>query len=300
MKKSHRIVIGIVASVAVLAGVLAAGAKIGSERKSHRVVQVEIAPLTFAPETATVERGRYLYQSRGCAECHGANGEGRVVVDDPNGLYVKAPNISPGPGNVVARYAERDWVRTLRHGVKPGGNPVLIMPSEDYNRMTDADLAALLAYLQAMPPVAGEAAIVRLPLLVRALYAVGAIKDAAEKIDHTLPPSRPIPKAVTAEHGAYVTNMCIGCHGPAFTGGKIPGAPPNWPPAADLTPGPHGAMARYGDSAMFMSMMRTGKRPDGSEVSKVMPFGSLKELDDTDLGAAYLFLKSLPSPSRSQ
>ena len=298
MKKSHRIIIGIVASIAALASVLAAGAKIGSDRKSHRVVQVEIAPLAFAPETATVERGRYLYQSRGCADCHGANGQGRVVIDDPNGLYVKAPNISPGPGNVVARYAERDWVRTLRHGVKPNGNPLLIMPSQDYNRMTDADVAAMVAYLHAMPPVAGEVATLHLPMLVRALYAVGAVKDAAEKIDHTLPPSRSIPKAVTVEHGAYVANMCIGCHGAAFTGGKIPGAPPTWPPAADLTPRPQGAMARYGSTAMFVSMMRTGKRPDGSDISKVMPFGSLKELDDTDLAAVYLFLKSLSAPSR--
>lgn len=294
MKKSRRIITVIVMSIAALAGVLVAGAKIGSDRKLHRVVQVEIAPLAFAPEMATIERGRYLYQSRGCAECHGANGQGRVVIDDPNGLFVKAPNISPGPGNVVAPYAEKDWVRTVRHGVKPNGNPVLIMPSEDYNRMTDADVAAIVAYLQAMPPAPGEAARLHLPILVRALYAVGAVKDAAEKIDHTLPPSRPIPKAVTVEHGAYVANMCIGCHGAAFTGGKIPGAPPNWPPAADLTPQPQGALARYSSRDMFVSMMRTGKRPDGSDVSKVMPFDSLKELDDTDLAAVYLFLKSRP------
>ncbi|WP_229256438.1 hypothetical protein [Duganella lactea] len=42
----------------------------------------------------------------------------------------------------------RDWVRTLRHGVKPDGRPVQFMPSEDYNRLSDADTASLILYLQ--------------------------------------------------------------------------------------------------------------------------------------------------------
>jgi hypothetical protein len=42
-----------------------------------------------------------------------------------------APNITPGPGNVVARYSADDWVRTLRHGVKLNGRPAIVMPSED-------------------------------------------------------------------------------------------------------------------------------------------------------------------------
>ena len=68
---------------------------------------------------------------------------GIAFIDDGGGLYVKAPNISPGPGNVVAAYQPVDWVRTLRHGVKPDGRPLRVMPSEDYNRFTDADVAAI-------------------------------------------------------------------------------------------------------------------------------------------------------------
>ena len=59
----------------------------------------------------------------------------------------RAPNISPGPGSVVAKYTPADWERSLRHGVKPDGRPLMIMPSEDYNRLTDADLGALVAYV---------------------------------------------------------------------------------------------------------------------------------------------------------
>ena len=51
---------------------------------------------------------------------------------------------------------------------------------------------------------------------------------------------------------------------------------------------------RYDDLAKFVAMMRTGKRPDGSEVSKVMPFATTRNLNDVDLAAMYAFLKTLP------
>jgi mono/diheme cytochrome c family protein len=168
------------------------------------------------------------------------------------------------------------------------------MPSEDYNRLTDADFAALVAYVRSLPPVAGEAAELRLPLIVRALYGVGAVRDAAEKIDHRRPPSQPIAPAATAEYGGYVASMCIGCHGAGLSGGPIPGAPPDWPPASNLTPGEGGVMPRYDDAEKFIAMMRTGKRPDGSAVSKVMPFASLRNLNDNDLAAMHAFLRAMP------
>jgi len=130
-------------------------------------------------------------------------------------------------------------------------------------------------------------------MIVKALYGLGAIKDSAEKIDHRKAPSQPVAVAATVEHGAYVANMCVGCHGATLAGGKIPGAPPEWPPAANLTPGGDGAMARYDTADKFIAMMRTGKRPDGTEVSQVMPFMSLRNINDTDLNAMHAYLKSL-------
>ena len=44
-----------------------------------------------------------------------------------------------------------------------------------------------------------------------------------------------------------------------------------------------------------MAMLRTGKRPDGSAVSKVMPFPTLGNLNETDVGAIYVYLKSVPA-----
>jgi mono/diheme cytochrome c family protein len=280
---------------ALLAGlgalVLLAAAALGlgvllAERKMQRTVNVQVPTVALRDDAASVERGRYLFASRGCVDCHGAAGTGRTFVDD-GGLVIAGPNITTGPGGVVAAYQPVDWVRAIRHGVNPQGRPLMIMPSEDYNRFTDGDLASLVAYVRQLPPASGQGAVVKLPLPVKALYGYGAIKDAAARIDHSLPPQQPVPEGVTPAHGAYVANMCIGCHGVGLAGGKIPGGPPDWPPASKLTPGEGSVMGRYPDAEALIAMFRSGQRPDGTAV-KVMPFESLKEMSETDLRALHL------------
>lgn len=286
-------VAGWVLAVLVLAaaGVVVAGLQL-ADGKMTRKVQVQVQPVAPRSDAQAIERGKYLYASRGCVDCHGANGGGNLFLDK-DGLRVKGPNISPGPGNVVAGYKTEDWVRSIRHGVHPSGRPIMIMPSEDYNRFTNDDLAALVAYLRTMPPAAGGPAVVELPVPVRVLYGLGMIRDAAAKIDHSLPPPAPVPEGVTVEHGKYVANMCIGCHGPQLTGGRIPGGPPDWPAASRLAPGEGSVMTvRYADVEAFKALFKTGKRPDGSAV-QVMPFESLKEFSDVDVRALHLYLTSL-------
>lgn len=277
----------------VAGGVLFAGTQL-AQHKLQRRVSVPAYTLAEPDDVAALDRGKYLFNSRGCAECHGVNGAGRVFVNDGKGVLIKAPNITTGTGGVTASYSASDWERTVRHGVKPDGRPVFIMPSEDYNRLTDADVAALVAYARRLAPATGSGAQVELPVPVRALYGFGAIKDAAEKIDHALAPAKPVPSIVSVEHGAYVANMCIGCHGPGLSGGKIPGGPPDWPPAANLTSGEGSAMVRYADVTALAAMFKSGKRPDGSAL-RVMPFASLRELNDVDVQALYMFLQTVPA-----
>lgn len=291
MRKVYKIALGVTGLLVVGAAGLAGFAQWGSERKLRRVVQVTVAPVDIPGDEAALSRGKYLYETRGCADCHGRDGAGRTMIDDPNGLYVKGPNLTLGAGSPTADYTAPDWVRAIRHGLKRSGQPLLIMPSEDYNRMTDGDLGAMVAYIRSLPPVEGDRRDLRLPLPVRFVYAAGILKDAAEKIDHGLPPAQPAPADDVIAQGAYVANMCLGCHGEGFRGGKIPGAPPDWPAASDLRPG--AAMARYPTPAAFATMLRSGKRPDGSAIA-VMPFESLKEMADTEITALHAFLQTLP------
>ncbi|MEO8081283.1 MAG: c-type cytochrome [Caldimonas sp.] len=276
----------------LIAGAAAAflvAAELG-ERKLERRIDVAVAPVAYRSDQAAIARGDYLFRSRGCGDCHGSTGQGQVVIDDGNGMLIRSPNITGGAGGVVAGYGPVDWVRTIRHGIKPDGRPILIMPSEEYNRLTDADLAAVVAYVRQLPPMAGSAAEIRLPMPVKALYAAGLVRDAAEKIDHALPPSQPVVEAVSVSHGAYVATGCTGCHGARLEGGKIAGAPPSWPAAARLAPGEGSVLPRYRDARAFATMLKTGKRPDGTAVSVVMPFVSLREMNELDVEALYLYL----------
>lgn len=286
-------VLGGVVGLVVLAALLVGVGLFLAERKMQRRVEVPVQPVALRSDAASLERGKYLFSSRGCVDCHGSTGTGKTFVDDGD-LVIAGPNITTGPGGVVAAYQPVDWVRSIHHGVNPKGRALMIMPSEDYNRFTDDDLASLVAYVRSLPPGNGQGAVVKLPLPVRALYGFGAIQDAAARIDHTLPPQQPVPEGVTVKHGEYVANMCLGCHGVGFAGGKVPGGPPDWPPAANLTPGEGSVMPRYPDADTLIAMFRSGKRPDGSEV-KVMPFGSLGAMSDTDLRALHLYLKGLPA-----
>jgi mono/diheme cytochrome c family protein len=263
-------------------------------QKAGRTIDVPVQPVAYSTDPSLVERGRYLFESRGCRECHGAKGEGREFIND-GGMYAKSPNIGTGAGSVVRQYTEIDWVRTIRHGVKPDKHPLMIMPSGDYNRMSDPDLAALVAYVRSLPATDGSAADVRFPLIARILYGFGQIPDPAELIDHTKPPSAPVGIGATVENGTYVAELCVGCHGPGYSGGKIPGMPPDWPPAANLTPGEGGAFGRYNTVDKFKAMMRTGKRPDGSPVNAAMPFETLRMISEIDLEALYMYLRTLPA-----
>lgn len=286
-----------IGSLAALAAATVAAGSALAELRQNRRVEVPAPALALPTDAAALARGRYLYTSRGCADCHGADGGGRTFVDDGGGLKLAGPNISPGPGSVAAGYGGADWARTLRHGVKPDGRPLLVMPSDDYARLTDADVGAIAAYVRSLPPARGGAAVLDLPLPARVLYGLGVIDDAAARIDHALAPAQPVPEGVTVEHGRYVAAMCIGCHGAELRGGRIPGAPPDWPEAVDLRPGPQSALARYADADALIRMFRTGQRPDGSRV-RVMPFESLGALSEVDARALYLYLNSRAGEGR--
>jgi mono/diheme cytochrome c family protein len=289
-----------VASLAVLVVVTAAAAGVVSklaDRKLHRIVQLPPLQVTFAAVDGQLEHGEYLFKTRGCMECHGAEGAGLLLIDDKDsGFFVRTPNITRGGASPARGYSDTDWVRALRHGVKPSGEPLWIMPSEDYARMTDADVGAIAAYVRSLPPADTGGAQFGRPLPIKAAYLFGAIKDPAERIDHTAPVPKDVPDDLLAR-GQYIAQGCTGCHGAQFSGGKIPSAPPAWPAAANLTSAADSGMAHYTSAEQFKSMLRTGKRPDGSAVSEVMPFKSLAYMSDAELDALFAFLKSLePRP----
>ena len=82
----------------------------------------------WASDAPALEHGRYLFRSRGCADCHGVDGGGREFINDGK-AYACAGPISRR-AELLATTPHRDWERVVRHGVKSDGRPASIMPSE--------------------------------------------------------------------------------------------------------------------------------------------------------------------------
>lgn len=292
----RRTVLALGGLAAALATTVAGGLALAEWRQAQRL-EVPPRPIALRDDAASREHGAYLYRSRGCQDCHGADGAGREFVNDGAGLVIRGPQIAPGPASVTARYGAADWERTIRHGVDPAGRALRVMPSQDYAGLADADLEALVAHLRSMPAVQGDARLaageVRLPPVVRVMYGLGVIPDAASRIDHRQDPPRRVTADTSAEYGRYVAQMCSGCHGPQLAGGKIPGGPPEWPAAANLR---GDILTRYPTPDALARMLRGGRRPDGSTI-QVMPFESLSHLNDTEVTALHAYLRTLQGKS---
>lgn len=262
-----------------------------SARKLGQTYSVTVRPVTIPSDAASVLRGQHIAETRGCIDCHGKDLGGAKVIDDPAAGLMWGSNLTGGRGSRTADFTNEDWVRAIRHGIAKDGSPLVLMPSIEYSHFSDEDLGAVIAYAKSVAKVDRDRVPVSAGPVVRALMLAGEFKIAAEHIDHAgLKPVAAIP-GVTVDYGKYLAVGCTGCHGDQFAGGRIPGAPPDWPASRNLTPS--GDLARWSE-ADFLKVLETGVRPDGTQLNPVMPlnFGKMTE---TEKKALWLYLKSLPA-----
>lgn len=264
-----------------------------SEQRMHRTFAITPKPLALPTDSASLAHGAHLVQSVGmCVECHGEKLDGRVMIDGPLGI-IGAPNLTRGTGGVGALLTDADYVRAVRHGVSPDGHALMIMPAQDYMNFSDADLAAVLAYVKSVPAADNVVPESKISLLGRTLLVTGKLPlYAAERMDHAAPSAPPVPPGATKEYGAYLARIaCKGCHGPAFAGGPVASGDPSWPPASNLTvSGP----TKQWSEADFVRVMRTGRRPDSVPVNAAMPWKNAGRMTDDELHAVWSYLRSLP------
>lgn len=262
------------------------------QNKTYTTPEVAI---TIPTDEASLERGRYLATIVSvCTDCHGADFGGGIIVDDPALGIVVAPNLTTGENGAGAELSDEDIARVLRYGVLPDGRSVRVMPSDDYTHMSQADLGAVIAYVRSLPPVDSDWPETELRMLGRILLATGQLPIMiAERIDFDAPRPEPEP-GVTLEYGTYLANIagCTGYHGSGLSGGPIPGAPPDWPLAANLTPG--GAVGDWTEE-QFIETLRTGVNPDGEELVAEMPWRYYAQMTDDELKAIWLFVHSVPA-----
>ena len=111
------------------------------------------AAISTSAMAAPTDAGRYQVALGDCEGCHGKNLAGGVVLTTPFGRMV-TPNITPDKDTGIGNYTAEDFARAMKAGIAPGGKLLYpAMPYPSYARMSDADIAALWAYMRTVKPV---------------------------------------------------------------------------------------------------------------------------------------------------
>jgi mono/diheme cytochrome c family protein len=291
LKWSARVLGGLVGLV-VLALAVVYGISEARIRKSY---DIQVSPLVLRTDAETVKRGRHIAVTRGCVDCHTESFGGSVFIDAPPVARLFASNLTSGDGGVGRVYKDEDWDRATRHGVRPDGRPLLFMPSHEFYPISDDDFGALVTYLKSLPPVDNPPAKNQVGPLGRVLFVAGQMHLVpAELINHAgTRPTAPAAGA-TAAYGAYLATGCVGCHGDGLSGGKIPGAPPEFAIPTNITPDPATGIGKWTEQDFFRAL-REGKRPDGSDINPFMPWKNFSQMTDDEIRAIWLYLQTVPA-----
>lgn len=207
----------------------------------------------YAPRTAlqhgNAAEGARLAQVMGCRGCHRDDLRGADFVEERHVFKLVAPNLT----QARAKYDDATWQRLFRTGAKANGSLAVGMPVKAFQRLTDREVAHLVAYVRSVPavdnPTLGST---RLYPLARVGLLTGKFK--LDDIAGDAPESaRVLVQRATADRGEHLARTACGeCHGMDFAGG----GPTNAVPLI---------VAKAYDREQFARLMRTGITAAGTE-----------------------------------
>ncbi|MBI0536204.1 cytochrome C [Roseomonas sp. KE2513] len=252
-----------------------------------------------------VARGRYLVETvAACGNCHTPQGPGGnlpgmtlaggFVFDEPPFRAV-SPNITPDPETGIGRWTDAQLIRAIREGKRPDGTTIgPPMPFELYRGLSDADVAAMVAYLRTVPPVRNAVARseYRIPLPPAYGPPVGSVAAPADD---------PVAR------GRYIAGPlghCVECHTPMGEGGrrdwsKVGGGgqtfegPWGVSVARNITPHPEAGIGRWSDAEIIRAVTK-GVSADGRQLFPPMGYAYYAGASEADLRDLVAYLRSLP------
>jgi mono/diheme cytochrome c family protein len=230
-----------------------------------------------------------------CAGCHGAD-LGGIENWFNTGLLgtIDSANLTSGEGGFGREATSvEDYVLAIRHGIDPEGKPLFMPAVVSTANLSDEDLAAIIAYVQSVPPVDHVTNGRNFTPLAKIMLTAGMLGELpVESVSHATQLAAP-EKGVTKEYGKYMvdTNDCRVCHGPNLNGAQFPD-PTIQKISPNLTPG--GELAAWTEE-QFITAMRTGVTPSGHELdNEFMPWKDYSNFYDDELKAMWLYLQSVP------
>jgi mono/diheme cytochrome c family protein len=223
------------------------------EAKAETLARPTAQLLADAPRQARLQ---------GCLNCHGEGLRGRIMIDAPIFAKLTAPNLT----EVAARATDQQLAAAIRQGIGHDGRALFIMPSPQYSRMSDGEVAALIAFIRSQPRVEGNTGGFKPGPIGRALVATGGLPPVLAKMEEyrTKAPIHLGPAHAAGQRLA--ANGCSDCHGPALEGQTMD----------DGSAAPNLSIAGAYDYDQFRTLLRTGQTPGNKKL------GLMKEVAEKD------------------
>ena len=130
---------------------------------------VALCGAALGTEPPQVTRGRYLVELAGCGHCHtpghfrGNEDHSRELAGSDVGFEVPAagtfvgPNLTPDRRTGLGSWSDQQIIVAIRGGVRPDGRLLSpVMPWQNFARLSDEDVTAIVAYLRALKPVTNK------------------------------------------------------------------------------------------------------------------------------------------------
>ena len=267
-----------------------------------------------ADRSELIARGEYLATAGNCGSCHtvpgGAFMAGGLAFETPFGT-IYSTNITPDGATGIGRWSVEDFLRSMRYGVRPGGEHLYpAFPYTNFTRTADEDLLAIYAYLLSLE--AAEQAptpnALPFPFNIRALMA------AWKRLFFDAGPYEDDPdQSAEWNRGAYLVEAlahCGACHTPRnslgaerrdqWMGGgsytdRVPGGHYRRWSTPNLTPSTRGLGLWTREE--LVSYLRTGRNAflDTFGPMNEVIINSTSRLAPEDVQSIALYLESLPA-----
>jgi mono/diheme cytochrome c family protein len=176
------------------------------------------APAAESFDAQSVKRGAQLAALGDCATCHTAPGGetfagGRAVLTPFGTIY--STNITPDPTTGIGHWSEAAFQRAMREGVERGGDHLYpAFPYDHFTLVSDADSAALYAFIMTRQPVLARTPENQLPFPLNMRFILAGWKLL---FFHEGPYEPDLAHDEQWNRGAYLANgigHCGACHTP--------------------------------------------------------------------------------------
>ena len=269
---------GTVLGVLILLLALAAAyVWIASTRQLGSTIEAKPEKLVV-PTAAELADGPRQLKILGCVSCHGEGLRGRMMFEEPKVAQVYAPNLTL----VAAQATDQQLAQAIRQGIGHDGHPLMVMPSAQYSRLTDGEVAALISAIRVQPRGGRQTPPIKLGPLGRIGLATGKFQTQPEKVSayaQSLPADLG-PRFARGRHLAVTA--CSECHGAALNGGE---------PQPDLK-APGLSMVGAYDLPAFARLLRTGVPSSGKKLTLMeeVAKADFSHLTDKEIAVLHAYL----------